>query len=204
MSIAQSIQRARKAAGLTQKQLAEKSGLALITIQQYEYGKRRPRAGQLQALSEALGVSVYTLLNNGMPYIPTPDELPIPGADYDIEEDTRPYKHDDRDDLPFGPDDFPSENICTYAPQKNKLENGGEIKLQVETASIVNRRHHQWIIITIRDGEVKTFLDGELGSILQELTPEGIETVTTFAAFVRKREAEYFREKTLYSSDHKE
>lgn len=50
------IKAARKTAGLTQAQLAEKCGMATITIQQYERGVRDPRQQQLHILSAALGV----------------------------------------------------------------------------------------------------------------------------------------------------
>ena len=56
------IQEARKAKGLTQKELAAELGLATGTIQQYELGKRQPRIEQLQAIGDVLGVSVPYLL----------------------------------------------------------------------------------------------------------------------------------------------
>lgn len=46
MDVSNKIREARKAAGLTQKGLAEKAGLATITIQQYESNKRQPRLDQ--------------------------------------------------------------------------------------------------------------------------------------------------------------
>ncbi len=61
-AIGNNIKAARKAARMTQKQLAEKAGTAVGTIQQYELGKRQPRLKQLQSISEALGMSLYNLL----------------------------------------------------------------------------------------------------------------------------------------------
>ena len=58
MTIGQRIREARKNAGLTQRELAEKSGTATGTIQQYELGKRRPRLEQLQRIADTLDVSV--------------------------------------------------------------------------------------------------------------------------------------------------
>ncbi len=46
----------RSKKGLTQKELAEKSGLAIGTIQQYELGKRKPRLSALIAVANALEV----------------------------------------------------------------------------------------------------------------------------------------------------
>lgn len=63
MTIGQRIKQARKNAGLTQRELAEKSGTATGTIQQYELGKRQPRTEQLQRIAAALNVSAGFLLD---------------------------------------------------------------------------------------------------------------------------------------------
>lgn len=47
---------ARQKAGLTQKQLAEKVGLATITIQQYERNLREPRLENLKKIAHALNI----------------------------------------------------------------------------------------------------------------------------------------------------
>ena len=57
MSISESIRFFRKKAGLTQKDLARKCGLAEITIRQYESGKREPRSSQLAKIAGALKLS---------------------------------------------------------------------------------------------------------------------------------------------------
>lgn len=62
MTIGQRIKEARKNAGLTQRELAEKSGSATGTIQQYELGKRQPRIEPLQRIASALGVPVQQLI----------------------------------------------------------------------------------------------------------------------------------------------
>lgn len=62
MEIGKNIKAARKAAGLTQEQLAKKCGMAVVTIGQYERGSREPRQEQLQTLAAALGVHVLDLL----------------------------------------------------------------------------------------------------------------------------------------------
>lgn len=56
------IKRYRKLLGLTQRELAEKCGLATGTIQQYELGKRKPKIEQLQKIANALNVPVKYLL----------------------------------------------------------------------------------------------------------------------------------------------
>ena len=62
MTIGECIKDARKKAKLTQAQLAEKSGVATISIHQYESGKRKPRLEQLTRISNALGVHIFDLV----------------------------------------------------------------------------------------------------------------------------------------------
>lgn len=66
MGVGDRIKEARKAKGWTQSSLAEKSGVATITISQYETGKRKPRIEQLEAISNALEVPLFYLLNGAM------------------------------------------------------------------------------------------------------------------------------------------
>lgn len=58
MNIGANIQKARKAAGLTQKQLSELTGVHVVTIQQYELGKRQPRIEMLVKIADTLGRTV--------------------------------------------------------------------------------------------------------------------------------------------------
>lgn len=62
MSISENIRMYRKAAGLTQKMLAAKCGMAEITIRQYESGKREPRSRQLTQIADALNISADSLI----------------------------------------------------------------------------------------------------------------------------------------------
>lgn len=73
MNVGKRIQSARKAKGLTQKQLGEIVGLATGTIQQYELSKREPNLETLQKIASALGVPLSQLLTQneqiGMAYL---------------------------------------------------------------------------------------------------------------------------------------
>lgn len=62
MSYGLNIKAARKNIGMTQEQLAQKCGMAAITIQQYERGVRQPRLEQLQTIATVLKVPVYALI----------------------------------------------------------------------------------------------------------------------------------------------
>lgn len=73
------IREARKKAGLTQKELADASGVAKITIQQYEAGKRQPRLEQLMKIAEAMKIRVDVLM--GVKPLPAEKEIYFKGAE---------------------------------------------------------------------------------------------------------------------------
>jgi len=100
MKVGERIREFRIAKGWTQKELAFNSGLAEITIRQYEKGKRTPKTKQLQEIASVLDVSINELLginpiqtlsnmtkflnyldSLGYEYIPTIDA--VIGDDYD-------------------------------------------------------------------------------------------------------------------------
>lgn len=58
MNIGEMIRNLRNAYGLTQKELAEKAGIATITLQQYERNKREPRKEVLSKIAVALNIPV--------------------------------------------------------------------------------------------------------------------------------------------------
>ncbi len=62
MDIGILIKQKRKAAGLTQEELAQKIGCATITIRQYESGKREPSIIVLGKLANALDVDIFDLI----------------------------------------------------------------------------------------------------------------------------------------------
>ena len=64
MSVGEKIKEIRKSKGLTQKQLAEKIGIAEITIRKYEKGERQPSTEQLVSIVNALEVPVSQLMSN--------------------------------------------------------------------------------------------------------------------------------------------
>ena len=69
IEIGKRIKACRKAAKMTQKELANKVGCAEITIRQYEGGKNIPKADTRIALANALGVSYADLF--------VPDQTPL-------------------------------------------------------------------------------------------------------------------------------
>jgi transcriptional regulator with XRE-family HTH domain len=56
------LKEARERAGLSQSGLAEKTGLPLRSIQNWEQNHRRPRIGVVLTLARAVGVPVEQLL----------------------------------------------------------------------------------------------------------------------------------------------
>lgn len=63
MSIAENIKYLRKQKQMTQKNLAEKSGLAEITIRQYESGRYIPKMESVYKLRKALDCNIYEILD---------------------------------------------------------------------------------------------------------------------------------------------
>jgi transcriptional regulator with XRE-family HTH domain len=62
MTLPDKIRAARHRANLTQRQLAERAGLAKITISQYEIGLRSPSLPTLAKLAAALNTTASALL----------------------------------------------------------------------------------------------------------------------------------------------
>jgi transcriptional regulator with XRE-family HTH domain len=65
----------REAAGLSQQQAGERSGVHHISIARFETDKRVPTLGALYKLAEAYGVNVCALLPGGV----MPDAVPVKG-----------------------------------------------------------------------------------------------------------------------------
>jgi transcriptional regulator with XRE-family HTH domain len=61
MDLGKNIQKYRKEAGLTQRELAELLDVAVGTIQQYELGKRQPRLEMINRIAAALGIGIRRL-----------------------------------------------------------------------------------------------------------------------------------------------
>lgn len=62
MKIGDRIKTLRKANNLTQKELSQRSGIAEITIRQYERGDYQPKVEQIQKLAKGLSVPVEQLI----------------------------------------------------------------------------------------------------------------------------------------------
>lgn len=65
MTIGEKIKTIRKAHRVTQKQLSSATGLAEITIRQYEANKYSPKADNLIKIAAALGVNIAEFLEPG-------------------------------------------------------------------------------------------------------------------------------------------
>jgi transcriptional regulator with XRE-family HTH domain len=59
------IREARKAAGITQTELAAKLGVTSGAVSQWEKGLTRPEIGKLKQLADALNTTVDDLLTEG-------------------------------------------------------------------------------------------------------------------------------------------
>ena len=66
INIGDNIRKVRKAHGLSQIELAERIGVAPITIRQYENGKRSPKLETIAKLAQALDVSIVDLFPDAL------------------------------------------------------------------------------------------------------------------------------------------
>ena len=64
MTTGELIKAARKKAGLTQAQLAEKLGISYVGVSQWENDLRNPKLDTLQRIASALGVPVQDLISD--------------------------------------------------------------------------------------------------------------------------------------------
>ena len=64
MTLGENIREARKKKGLRQEDLAKKTGLATITIRQYESGKRTPNIPTLRLIAHVLKTPTVDLLGD--------------------------------------------------------------------------------------------------------------------------------------------
>lgn len=89
MTTAEKIRQARKAAGLTQKQLAKKLGITVGAISQCETGQRNPKITTLYKIARALNVSLPEVMGDDAPH-GSPEEWkeiinfksPLPDCDF--------------------------------------------------------------------------------------------------------------------------
>jgi len=63
-ALGKNLRQARERAGLTQEVVAERSGVHPTEVSRIESGKRDPRIATVEALAEAVGVSVSDLLES--------------------------------------------------------------------------------------------------------------------------------------------
>lgn len=62
MRVSENIKKYRRLAGITQKELAEKSGLSIGTIQGYEQGKYTPKIENAEKISEILNCDITDIM----------------------------------------------------------------------------------------------------------------------------------------------
>ena len=92
MSFMSQLKAARKAAGLTQKQVAEKLGIDHTTYSGYETGKHQPDVRGIKRIASVLGTTGDVLLETGLHDLITSDiPLVLPDSPFDFQ-----FSDDDR------------------------------------------------------------------------------------------------------------
>ena len=140
VTVGERIQAARKNAGMKQSELAEKLGVAVVTIGQYERGKRQPRLEQLEAIAAALGVEPWELSGHTGIRIPMPEyPLPVPTQEQ-VDRMTQPeleYYY-----LRLLADSDPDDLKGRYLDNYEKLNKLGRVEAVIRTKELT--RLHEY------------------------------------------------------------
>ena len=78
MALGEKLTQARKAAGLTQADVAAKLNVSRQAVSRWESGQSKPSTERLLALGELYGVSIDQLLNTGNVELPAVDNVSTP------------------------------------------------------------------------------------------------------------------------------
>ena len=63
LSIGERLRTTRERVGMTQQQLADRSGFHVVSVSNWENGVKSPKLNTLERLADALGVNVSELMN---------------------------------------------------------------------------------------------------------------------------------------------
>lgn len=128
MRTGEKIREARKAAGLTQKELGTRLEVTSQNIIQYEKGRRLPKPATLRRIAEAIGCTLFDLIGDDMK-ISKEDWEELGREDFGadpvpIGEDPGPIREDERPLLRYYRDleDSRKEKVVGYAADQWNLQ----------------------------------------------------------------------------------
>lgn len=129
MRTGEKIREARKAAGLTQKELGTRLEVTSQNIIQYEKGRRLPKPATLRRIAEAIGCTLFDLIGDDMK-ISKEDWEELGREDFgadpvQIGEDPGPIREDERPLLRYYRDleSTRKEKVIDYAADQWNLQN---------------------------------------------------------------------------------
>lgn len=129
MTTYERIKQARKAAGLTQKELASRLGSTQSNIAQYENGTRNAKPATLRRIAQAIGCSLFELIGDDMK-ISKEDWEELGREDFgadpvQIGEDPGPIREDERPLLRYyrNLESTRKEKVVDYAADQWNLQN---------------------------------------------------------------------------------
>ena len=129
MRTGEKIREARKAAGLTQKELGTRLDVTSQNIIQYEKGRRLPKPATLRRIAEAIGCTLFDLIGDDMK-ISKEDWEELGREDFSadpepIGEDPGPIREDERSLLRYYRelDGTRKEKVVDYAADQWSLQN---------------------------------------------------------------------------------
>lgn len=129
MRTGEKIREARKAAGLTQKELGTRLEVTSQNIIQYEKGRRLPKPATLRRIAEAIGCTLFDLIGDDMK-ISKEDWEELGREDFgadpvQIGEDPGPIREDERPLLRYyrNLESSRKEKVVDYAADQWNLQN---------------------------------------------------------------------------------
>ena len=168
MTTGQRIREERKKAGLTQKKLGERIGVAYQTVAQWENDLRNPKPKTLQRIADALSISVLDIM-----------------SDSEIKEiekykkDGYIIRFDEKDNLIRYPDDNSENNTLKYNDDKFS----SEIKNLSETAKQALKGGTSVLTEVIENATKVSLFD-----VVQELSDKDRDALLKYAIVLKIQE----------------
>ena len=196
------LRRLRKERGLTQDDIAAAIGVSRQIISRWERNEAVPKAGNLTALADTLGISADYLLHGKTNFPATPEipvEVPLNEQILEIAELAEAVLEAEEPNAPFlTVTSVPAPEVLSLFSENNPEEEIAESKLADEIAEKKKRKRLKWtlaekIIVTISLLIVATILViaclvAYMAYKILTIPPKGFETVGHLVIYLESKD----------------
>lgn len=197
------LRRLRKERGLTQDDIAAAIGVSRQIISRWERNEAVPKAGNLTALADTLGISADYLLHGKTNFPATPPEIPVEvplnEQILEIAELAEAVLETEEPNAPFlTVTSVPAPEVLSLLSENNPEEEIAESKLADEIAEKKKRKRLKWtlaekIIVTISLLIVATILViaclvAYMAYKILTIPPKGFETVGHLVIYLESKD----------------